>query len=76
VVMVRLWRHEWAVGDAVSPITPKIARFAPICAMEDIGTKDDWKAGQRVFILSSVPKGMGVSTDPLSAFCIQHSAFA
>jgi hypothetical protein len=31
--------------------------------MEDIGTKDDWAAAQRVFILSRVAKGMGVSTE-------------
>ena len=31
--------------------------------MEDIGTKDDWAAAQRVFILSGVAKGMGVSTE-------------
>jgi hypothetical protein len=31
--------------------------------MEDIGTKDDRAAAQRVFILSGVPSGMGVSTE-------------
>ena len=31
--------------------------------MEDIGTKDDWAAAQRAFILTGVPKGMGVSTE-------------
>jgi hypothetical protein len=31
--------------------------------MEDIGTKEDWAAAKRVFILSGVPKGMGVSTE-------------
>jgi hypothetical protein len=51
------------VGDATPPIIPKIAGFVPICAMEDIGTKDDWAAAQRVFILSRVSKGMGVSTE-------------
>jgi hypothetical protein len=31
--------------------------------MEDIGTKDDWAPAQRVFILSGVPKGLGVSNE-------------
>jgi hypothetical protein len=31
--------------------------------MEDIGTKDGRAATQRVFILSGIPKGMGVSTE-------------
>jgi hypothetical protein len=31
--------------------------------MEDIGTKDDWEAAQWVFILSGVPKDIGVSTE-------------
>ena len=31
--------------------------------MEDIGTKDDRALAQRVFILSGVPSGMGVSTE-------------
>jgi hypothetical protein len=30
--------------------------------MEDIGIEDDWELAQRIFILSGVPKGMGVST--------------
>jgi hypothetical protein len=60
---VRLLKEERTVGDATPPIIPKIAGFVPICAMEDIGTKDDWAAAQRVFILSRVSKGMGVSTE-------------
>jgi hypothetical protein len=31
--------------------------------MEDIGMEDDWEVAQRIFILSGVPKGMGVSTE-------------
>jgi hypothetical protein len=42
---------------------PRIARFLPICAREDIGTKGDWAPAQRVFILSGVPKGMGGSVE-------------
>jgi hypothetical protein len=60
---VGLPRYERVVADATPLITPKIARFVPICIMEDIGTNDDWAAAQRVFILSGVPKGMGVSTE-------------
>jgi hypothetical protein len=30
--------------------------------MEDIGMEDDWEVAQRIFILSGVPKGTGVST--------------
>jgi len=41
--------------------------------MEDIGTKDDWVPARRVFILSGVPEGMGVSTEnneePTSTLC-------
>ena len=33
--------------------------------MEDIGTKDDWAAAQRVFILSGVPESMGVPPSTL-----------
>ena len=29
--------------------------------MEDIGMEDDWEVAQRVFILSGVSEGMGVS---------------
>jgi hypothetical protein len=29
--------------------------------MEDIGMEDDWEVAQRIFILSGVAKGMGVS---------------
>jgi hypothetical protein len=57
-----LWRYKQA-GGSIPPITPKTARFVSICAMEDIGTKDDWAAAQWVFILSGVAKGMGVSTE-------------
>jgi hypothetical protein len=60
---VRLWREERTVGDATPPIVPKTARVVPVCALEDIGTKDDWAAAQRVFILSGVPKRMGVPTE-------------
>ena len=45
------------------PIISKTVGFVPICAMEDIGTKDDWAAAQRVLILSRVSKGMGVPTE-------------
>jgi hypothetical protein len=31
--------------------------------MEDIGTKDNWAAAQRVLIFSRVLKGMGVPTE-------------
>jgi hypothetical protein len=51
-----------AVTTSPYRIAPKIARFVPICAMEDIGIEDDWELAQRIFILSGVPKGMGVST--------------
>ena len=55
--------YERTVGDTVPPITPKTARFVPICAMEDIGMEDDWEVAQRVFILSGVPKEMGIPTE-------------
>ena len=60
---MRLWRYGRAVGVGFPPIAPKIARFVSICAMEDIGTKDDWAPARPVFILSGVPKGMGVSNE-------------
>ena len=60
---MRLRRYWRAVRGAIPPITPKTDRFVPIRAMEDIGTKDDWAPAQRVFILSGVPKGMGVSSE-------------
>jgi len=72
---VRLWREERTVGDTTPPMIPKTAGFVSICAMEDIGTKDDWAAAQRVFILSRVSKGMGVSTDTAS-FCPCHLTFS
>ena len=59
---MRPWREERTAGDATPTIIPKKAGFMPICAVEDIGTKEDWAAAQRVFILSCVSKGMGVST--------------
>ena len=46
-------------GTLLPPHYPKIARFVPICAMEDIGIKDDWEAAQWVFILIGVPKAYG-----------------
>jgi hypothetical protein len=64
-----LRRYERAVGDTVPHITSKTARFVPICTREDIGTKDDWAPPQRVFILSGIPKEMGIfneiSEEPL-----------
>src|ERR1017187_9350715 len=59
-----LWRYKQA-GGSIPPITPKTVRFVPVCAMEDIGTKDDWAAAQRVFILSGVPESMGVPPSTL-----------
>jgi len=46
-----------------SLISRKIARFVLLCTMDDIGTEDDWAPAQRDFILSGVPKRMGVSTE-------------
>jgi hypothetical protein len=43
------------LGTLLCPSTPKIARFVPIYAREDIGTKDDRAPVQRVFFLSGVP---------------------
>ena len=52
-------RHKRAAEIA---ITPRIARFVPICAMEDIGTEDDRAPVHRVINLRGGLKGMGVST--------------
>ena len=72
---MRLWREERTAGDGTPLIIPKTAGFVPICAMEDIGTKDDWAAAQRVFILNGVPKNMGVSIEqPRTPF--HHSSFS
>jgi hypothetical protein len=60
---VALRMYERTVGDTVPIITPKTARFVPICAMENIGMEDDWEVAQRIFILSGVPKETRVSTE-------------
>jgi hypothetical protein len=62
VATVLLRRYERAGGIAIRSITPKLARFVPICAGKDIGMKDDWADAQQVFILRGVAKEMGGST--------------
>jgi hypothetical protein len=59
---VGLWGCQRVAGDANPPIAPKIARFVPVCTMEDIGTKDEWAPAQRVPTPSGVPRGMDDST--------------